>query len=231
MKPTRLLKLFHFVIFSLCLSVTAPPPPPVPPIISADQWGSKPLPLPDSAKHTPKILTIHHAGVLWRPTDEPYAKIRNLQSWGRKEMNWPDLPYHFLISPDGKIFTGRDIQYRPESNTQYDLTGVVNIHLWGNFEKQRVSPEQLASLVALTAHLCHTHGLDPAQIRGHSDAAPGQTTCPGRDLQRYIAQGLIQKWTTQTLAGEMPTIKTLAALENGPTTQITTTPPASQPSR
>jgi hypothetical protein len=209
------------LLFSCALAA-----PPVPQIISPAEWGSKPLPLPEDARHTPRVLTIHHAGVLWKPTDEPFARTRNLQAWGQKEKNWPDLPYHYLISPDGRIFAGRDVNYRPESNTQYDLTGVVNIHLWGNFEEQRVSPEQLASLVALCAHLCETLKLNPAEIRGHADAAPGQTSCPGKDLQRYISQGLLQKWTAESMAGKSPDVASLPPLEGGPTTQIATTRPA-----
>lgn len=200
--------------------------PAAPKIITRAEWGSKPLPLPDAAKHTPKILTIHHAGVLWRPADEPYAKTRNLQSWGQKEKNWPDLPYHYLIAPDGRIFEGRDVNYRPESNTQYDLTGVINIHLWGNFEEQRVSPEQLRSLVELSAYLCQTLSLDPGQIRGHADAAPGQTSCPGKDVQRYIAGGLLQKWSKERMEGGTPKVEPLPQLAGGPTTQIATTRPA-----
>lgn len=229
------MKLLSIPLGIACLSLlamasqpaTTPPQPPD--IITRDQWGSKPQPLPQDARHTPRVLTVHHAGVLWRPTDEPYARIRNLQSWGQRDKNWPDLPYHYLISPDGRIFEGRDVNYRPESNTNYELSGTLNVHLWGNFDEQRVSVEQLRALVALSAHLCHTLGLNPAEIRGHADAAPGQTSCPGKDLQRYITQGLLQRWTADLLAGRSPDITPLPPLDDGPTAPIPTTRPAETP--
>src|SRR5207249_10377189 len=52
---------------------------------------------------------------------------------------WPDLPYHFLIAPDGRIFEGRPVEYEPESNTDYSLAGNVGVELMGDFNRQRPS--------------------------------------------------------------------------------------------
>src|SRR4051794_10933448 len=82
------------------------PAVPRPAIVSAAEWGSKPQPIPDARKQTPKYVTIHHAGVLWAAKVAPAAFVRNMQSWGQKEKGWPDLAYHFLIAPDGSIFEG-----------------------------------------------------------------------------------------------------------------------------
>jgi hypothetical protein len=178
-----------------------------PPIITREQWGSKPQPLAESLRHQPRIITIHHSGVLWKNGDDPYVKIRALQSWGQKEKNWPDLPYHYLIAPSGQIFEGRDWHYRPESNTQYDLVGVLNVELWGNFDEQLLTLAQLRSLVDLLGYLCSTHHLSPAEIRGHGDAAPGQTHCPGVDVKRYLTSGALRRWTEQILAGQHPPVE------------------------
>src|SRR6266513_83590 len=78
-----------------------------PPIVSAKEWGSAPQPIPDSRKQTPQYVTIHHAGVLWEAKVPPATFVKNMQSWGQREKKWPDLPYHFLIAPDGTIFEGR----------------------------------------------------------------------------------------------------------------------------
>ena len=94
---------------------------PRPPIVSAAEWGSQPQPIPATRKHTPRYVTIHHAGVLWQAKVTPEAFVRDMQSWGQKEKGWPDLPYHFLIAPDGQIFEGRPLIYEPESNTKYPL--------------------------------------------------------------------------------------------------------------
>src|SRR5207244_405696 len=79
-------------------------PVPKPDIFTREQWDSTPQPMPDSRKHTPKYITIHHAGTVWKPGGDPQKFVKTMQAWGQREKNWPDLAYHFLIAPDGRIF-------------------------------------------------------------------------------------------------------------------------------
>jgi hypothetical protein len=200
-----------------------------PEIISAEQWGSKPQPIDDARRQVPKFITIHHAGVLWKGTIAPDQFIRNMQGWGQREKHWPDLAYHFLIAPDGRIYEGRSIDYEPESNTKYPLNGHIGIELMGNFEEQRVSLEQLASLVKLCAWLAQAYHIDPSQIAGHKDRAEKQTVCPGRDLYRYIADGSIQQWVRALRQGREADVALKDALPAGPTTMITLRAPSTRP--
>ncbi len=206
------------------------PAVPRPPIVSAKEWGSTPQPIPESRKQTPKWITIHHAGVLWEAKTTPDKFVKNMQVWGQKDKNWPDLPYHFLIAPDGRIFEGRPIEYEPESNTKYELQGNIGVEMMGSFEAQRPSREQLRSCVALVAWLASEYRIDPDHIRGHRDAALGQTTCPGRDFYRYLEDGQFRRWVSETINGASPNIEPGPALSNGPSTNISewpTTKPAS----
>lgn len=198
-------------------------------IVKREEWGSKPQPIDASKRQTPTFFTIHHEGVLWKVGTDAAKKLRNVQSWGQREKNWPDLPYHYIIAPDGTVYEGRDWNFQPESNTSYDLNGVLNIELLGNFEEQRVSLEQLHATVALLAKLSIDLKVDPATIRGHMDAAPDQTVCPGKDLQRYIEKGLLRGWVEQTIRGESPKIAELEPLAGGPTTKITDAAPTTKP--
>src|SRR6195952_1452279 len=61
-----------------------------PAIVTREQWGSKPLPMPDSRKHTPKYITIHHAGTEWKTGKDPAVFVKSMQQWGQKEKHWPD---------------------------------------------------------------------------------------------------------------------------------------------
>src|SRR2546430_1721692 len=125
-----------------------------PAIVSATEWGSKPQPIPDERKQaTLRWITIHHAGETWAAKIEPDQFVRNMQAWGQKEKNWPDLPYHFLIAPDGRIFEGRSIAYEPESNTKYPLSGNIGVDMLGHFAVQRPSPQQHQSCVNMVAWL------------------------------------------------------------------------------
>src|SRR5206468_3804080 len=119
---------------------------------------------------------------------------------------WPDLPYHFLVAPDGRIFEGRSVDYEPETNTHYSVNGNIGIELMGDFEKQRPSREQIAACVALTAWLCQQYKIDLDHVRGHMDAATGQTDCPGKDFYRYFQDGQLKLWLTMALKGVQPGI-------------------------
>ncbi len=155
--------------------------------VPRDQWGSQPQPMPTNLQHVPQRIVLHHSGVLWKEGDDPFLKIRALQLWGQREKHWPDLPYHFLIDPQGQVFEGRELRYRPDSNTEYDLNGVINVELWGNFDEQKVTPQALDATVQLLAWLRDQHGLEV--LSTHRSQAPGQTSCPGEDLFRYFESG------------------------------------------
>ena len=191
-----------------------------PPIVSAKEWGSAPQPIPEERRHTPKYITIHHAGVFVKSTTDPATFVKNMQGWGQRDKKWPDLAYHFLIAPDGRIFQGRDIAYEGETNTKYPLRDQVQVELMGDFGRQRVSPKQLDSLVKLTAWLCAEYSIDPILMGGHNDRAPRQTSCPGADLYRYIEDGQLTKWVAAILKGQPIEVKERPALAEGPTIYI-----------
>ena len=207
-----------------------------PKFVAAKAWGSRPDPIADERKHTPKFVTLHHAGVLWTADRDPVEFIRNMQSWGKRRPEieepprntyWPDLPYHFLIAPDGRIFEGRSLDYEPESNTKYDLAGHLGVELMGNFEEQRPSPAQVESTVRLVAWLVAKYDLPLTAISTHQKVAKGQTSCPGRDFARYFdGEGEFKQWVAQVLRGDDPQIELGPPLENGPTELIPETKPA-----
>lgn len=230
----------NFVVIALASFAQSPASHQVPKpdkLVTRDQWGSKPDPIPASRKHTPKWITIHHAGVLWTNSQDPAQFVRNMQSWGKRRPElekpprntyWPDLPYHFLIAPDGHIFEGRPVEYELESNTEYSLAGNLGVEMMGDFNKQRPSKAQLEACVRLTAWLMQEHKIDADHVRTHRDAAPGQTNCPGRDFYRYMLDGQFKKWVRSVLDGDEPKIDPgppLPAEPPGPTEVITETKP------
>jgi len=200
--------------------------------VTRAEWGSTPDPIPDSRKQVPQWVTIHHAGVLWTNRVDPAIFVKNMQAWGKKRPQlekpprdtfWPDLPYHFLIAPNGKIYEGRLVEYEPESNTKYSVNGNIGIEMMGDFEKQRPSASQLQSCAHLTAWLCQEYKVNLDHIRGHKDAAQGQTTCPGKDFYRYIESGQFRGWVQEYMKGNTPKIEAGPALADGPTILITET--------
>ena len=185
-----------------------------PSVIPARQWGSKPQPIAEERRQTPRYITLHHAGVIWKAGDDPEKKLVNLQAWGQKEKKWPDLPYHYLIAPDGRIFEGRPVQFEPETNTTYKTAGHIGIQLWGDFEKQRPSRRQIEAAVLLTAHLSKEHKIDLKDIGGHKDRA--ETDCPGKDFYRYLESGQFRRWVSAAVEGKPLDIDPGPPLKDGP---------------
>ncbi len=188
---------------------------PKPAIVSREEWGSKSQPIGEDRKQVPEWITIHHAGELWHDKDDPVEFVRHMQEWGQKrpqlekpprDTYWPDLPYHFLVAPDGRIFEGRQTQYEPESNTKYPLKGNIGVEMMGDFNVQRPTLKEIQSCVKLTAWLCQQHNIPLDHVRTHQDAAPNQTDCPGKDFYRYITDGQFKHWVQVTMQGMEPTI-------------------------
>lgn len=144
-----------------------------------------------------KRITIHHGGVEFKKGADVLAHIRQLQDWSRDEKHWIDIPYHFMIDLQGKIYEARPINYPGDTNTDYDPRGHALIEVMGNYEVQTIKPVQLDALVNLSAFLAKTFAVDTTNIRGHKDYA--ETLCPGKDLYRYLQDGTIRKRVAELL--------------------------------
>ncbi len=161
-----------------------------PAIVSRQDWNAataKPY-----KEHIPIRITVHHEGTKLLATDDAAKKIRNIQKWGMgPDRKWTDIPYHFLIAPNGIIYEGRDVYTVGETNTEYDPAGHLLICCLGNLEEQPVSNEQLNSLIALIAYVSKKYSIPIETLATHKDHS-AQTTCPGKNLYRYFQDGYIR---------------------------------------
>lgn len=138
-------------------------------------------------------ITLHHSGEAKPMTlqDNAVKKLQALQIWGKNDKNWWDVPYHFLIAPDGTIYEGRDYRYMGETNTKYDPNGHLLITVMGNYEIQNPNPEQLKSIMDLMAWAVDSFHVPTDKIYGHKDLA--QTDCPGQYLYQYLRDGTLKE--------------------------------------
>lgn len=160
-------------------------------VITRADWGWLPL---ENTKEEAKItkITIHHGGVEFSADKDPAEAIRNLQKWSRAEKNWIDIPYHFMIDLNGKIYEARPINLPGDTNTEYDPTGHALIEVMGNYEIQEFSENQMKSLVALSAFLAKEFNIPISDIKTHKDYS-AMTVCPGKNIYKYFEDGTIIK--------------------------------------
>jgi len=166
-------------------------------IIPRSEWNAaEPRPF---KQHTPVRITVHHEGTKLEVTDDAAKKIMNIQKWGMgPDRNWVDIPYHFLIAPDGKIYEGRNVNTVGETATEYDPAGHLLITCLGNLEVQEVGREQLQSLIKLVAYCSEKYKIPSETISTHRDNSK-QTTCPGKNLYAFFENGYIKQQVNELL--------------------------------
>jgi hypothetical protein len=166
-------------------------------IINRSGWNANdPRPY---KSHTPVRITIHHEGTKLTAADDAAKKIRNIQVWGMgPDRNWTDIPYHYLIAPDGKIFEGRNPFTTGETATEYDPSGHLLICCLGNLEVQEVPEAQLKSLVELVAWCSRKYDIPLSTLASHRDYS-SQTNCPGKNLYPYLQNGYIRNEAARLL--------------------------------
>lgn len=168
-------------------------------IVSVSAWGGTPADATLARKHTITHITLHHQGEPFPQGKDPVQYLRNLQTWSRTTKHWVDIPYHYIIDLDGRIYEGRDINYAGDTNTEYDPTGHALIEVVGNFEEVEPNQKQLDAVVDLMAMLAAKYHVPVERIASHRDFS-AQTVCPGANLYRYVQQGYFRDKVTQRLA-------------------------------
>ena len=156
-------------------------------------------------------ITIHHGGEEFAENKDMVQYLRNLQSWSRSEKKWIDIPYHFMIDLKGKIYETRPINFPGDTNTDYNVNGHALICVVGNYEVQKINPEQLKSLAKLTAFLIQRYHVDLKDVKTHKDYT--ETLCPGKDLYKYFEDGSFIDMVESVLHPE--TISNYAIVKTG----------------
>ncbi len=187
---------FYFIFFPILIFIGCSSSNDVT-IISREDWNaSNPKPY---KTQIPERITIHHEGEYFSPDSNAAKFIKKVQTWGMSEArNWTDIPYHFLIGLDGKIYEGRNVYTAGETATEYDPTGHLLISCIGNFEEQDVPKAQLESLINLIAFCCKKYQISPETIASHRDYS-NQTVCPGTNLYKYLENGYIKQQVMKRL--------------------------------
>lgn len=143
--------------------------------------------------HVPVRITVHHEGTKLDTTDDAAKKIRNIQAWGMgPDRKWADIPYHFLIAPDGRIYEGRNVGTVGETATEYDPRGHLLICCLGNLEQQPLPAAQRESLIRLIAYTSVKYQIPLDSLATHRDYS-SQTNCPGKNLYQHFADGSIKR--------------------------------------
>jgi len=170
-------------------------------IVPVTAWGGTPADAHKARRHTITQITLHHQGEPFKPGTDPQAYLRRLQTWSRTSKGWLDIPYHYVIDLDGRMYEARKIDYAGDTNTDYDPSGHALIEVVGNFEEVEPNQQQLDAVVELMALLARKYGVSLDDIRSHRDHSD-KTVCPGANLYRYVKEDYFRHKVALRLAGE-----------------------------
>ena len=134
-------------------------------------------PLPN----VPDKLVLHHAA--------GNATAASVHNFHRFTNGWAGIGYHFYIHKDGKIYKGREENWRgahaaevgaSDGNLDNDTNATsLGIAVMGDYYKETMPKAQEDAVVELGKYLVSKYGMK--QIFRHGDPGIGQTLCPGKN--------------------------------------------------
>ena len=170
-------------------------------IVPVAAWGGTPADAAKARPHRITQITLHHQGEPFLPGTDPQAYLRRLQTWSRTTKGWIDIPYHYVIDLEGRVYEARPIGFAGDTNTEYDPAGHALIEVVGNFEEVEPNQRQLDAVVDVMAMLAAKYGVPLDEIRSHRDYSD-KTVCPGANLYRYVKEDYFRHKVALRLAGE-----------------------------
>ncbi|MBN1680376.1 MAG: N-acetylmuramoyl-L-alanine amidase [Anaerolineae bacterium] len=126
-----------------------------------------------------RTVVVHHAALY--EGDDP-GTMRAIQNKHMDDRKWADIGYHYGVGRTGQVFAGRDLNVRGTHVETYN-TGSVGVVLFGDFEKETPTAEQIAATRQLIDWLALR--LDLTHLAGHRDFNDF-TVCPGANLYPYL---------------------------------------------
>jgi N-acetyl-anhydromuramyl-L-alanine amidase AmpD len=141
-----------------------------------------------------KYIVIHHSGT---SVGTPKALDRFHRQRGMEN----GLAYHFIIGnghgmQDGQVFIGNRWKHQLQGGhlASEELNQVsIGICLIGNFDHEKPTPAQMATLQALLKKLRCLTGLPSSAITTHRLIHPKHTDCPGKYFPSKSALLLTQR--------------------------------------
>jgi len=130
-------------------------------------------------------ITVHHEGARCNVHTGVDSVARDLRAVlnGHRRRNYGDIGYHLIVDYAGRVWEGRSLAYEG-AHVAAENENNVGVMFLGNFERQKPSRSQVASLVALTGLLREHYGIKKHRVYGHRDL--GRSACPGDFLYAEV---------------------------------------------
>lgn len=109
-----------------------------------------------------------------------HDNVETIRSWHVDGNGWQDIGYHFVITSDGTIHAGRDIELIPAAQYGHN-TGTIAICLTG---KTKFTKKQKKALQQLCKQINEAYSGE-ISFHGHKEVDPGRL-CPVYDYKAWL---------------------------------------------
>jgi hypothetical protein len=134
-------------------------------------------------------LVIHHSATV--PTITP----QRIAQYHVKNLDWPGIGYHFLVSADGIIYQGNVVETVSYHATKANPFG-VGICFLGNFTEDVPPPPQLQAGAHLVAWLMQELNVALDNVEGHlkftATACPGNQWLKGKKWKELLREEIVK---------------------------------------
>ena len=150
-------------------------------------WAKgQPIPTRLNPLNGAQRITIHHEGSsnFWsNDVSATAARIEMIRQQHLQRMTAGDIGYHFIVDRAGRLWEGRQLVFQG-AHVKDQNEHNVGVMVLGNFETQRPTQQQLATLQRTLAAISGTYRIRSSRVYSHQELAA--TLCPGKSLQPYM---------------------------------------------
>lgn len=148
-------------------------------IKSRAEWGARPprYTNPLNFNIVNKFI-VHYSGA------SREQSVRSIQNYSMDTKGFSDIDYNYLVK-DGVIFTGRGDSIG--GHTLGNNSSSIGVCIIG--QDGDATDADFTAVRELYDHMCARIGKQLAKL-GHQDANPGQTDCPGSEIETWVKAGM-----------------------------------------
>ena len=133
----------------------------------------------------PEIVRTIDAVVVHHTASPQSTSFKQIYRWHTIENGWSDIGYHFVITEDGTIHEGRNINTSGAHCRGFNANS-IGVCVTGNTNHEKPNQSQLESLRELLDSLLEDLDLDKDEVFTHKEK--GRTECPGYYLNLWVNQ-------------------------------------------
>ena len=133
----------------------------------------------------PTILVIHHTADAGNDIQSPIIERAHKAAGYKKGTFGNHTAYHYIVGRDGTVKQLHSLHERTGATRNAESNAKsISIVVAGNFQDEKVNPEQKEALSALVKKLNARFAF--TRIIGHRDVEGSPTQCPGENLYHLI---------------------------------------------